>query len=170
MPDDDQPVLPYGRGENANSGYSGSETSKARAVEADTSGQTAARQRAVLAYLHFRGHHGATWREAGEVLHVHHGSVSGALSNLHKVGRIVRLAETRNRCKVYVLDEFVDGRDTEPYGKAPNFLIERLDADITTLLRDLSALIAHQEDNPSCLHCRTVSILARHETRGGLSH
>jgi hypothetical protein len=38
------------------------------------------------------------------------------LSDLHKAGRIARLTEERNRCKVYVLPEYVNGRETEPHG------------------------------------------------------
>jgi hypothetical protein len=47
---------------------------------------------------------------------LHHGRVSGALSVLHKVGKLARLHETRDKCKVYVLPEFVNDRQTEPHG------------------------------------------------------
>ena len=47
---------------------------------------------------------------------LHHGRVSGALSVLHKVGKLARLTETRDKCKVYVLPEYVNGRPTEPHG------------------------------------------------------
>jgi hypothetical protein len=70
----------------------------------------------------------------GEVLAIHHGSASGTLSNLHRVGRIVRLRQVRQRCKVYVLPEFVNERETEPYGKAPDFVQQRLEVDLLAYL------------------------------------
>lgn len=139
MPDDDGddglPVLPYGEGERATSGHSGTDTSEARAREADTSGETAARQRAVLRYLAERGRYGATWRDVAMALGVHHGSASGSLSNLHKADRIARLAEVRSRCHVYVLNEHVHDRVTEPYGKAPDFVAQKWSADVERYLR-----------------------------------
>jgi hypothetical protein len=138
MPDDDGddglPELPYGHGEQATSGHSGTDTSEARAREADASGETARRQRAVLALLARRKGHGATWREVSQHVGVHHGSASGTLSNLHRAGRIARLAEVRDRCHVYVLNEDVGGRATEPYGKAPDVVKQAWDRDVKRYL------------------------------------
>lgn len=108
-----RPLLPYA----GTSGWSGSDTSKARAVTADRDGTTSARQKAVLELLSWQGSLGVTWREVADRLDLHHGSASGVLSVLHKEGVIARLAEARDRCKVYVLPSYVEGRATEPHGR-----------------------------------------------------
>lgn len=110
------PVLPYA----GTSGWSGSDTSKARAVEADRDGTTTARQMRTLTLLRDAGVTGLTWKEMSDITGEHHGQVSGSLSNLHKEGLIARLSESRLRCKVYVLPEHVNGRDTEPFGRKPS--------------------------------------------------
>ena len=89
----DRVDLPYA----GTSGWSGSDTSRTRAVTADASGQT--------------------WAELGDKLGAHHGTASGVLSVLHKAGRIDRLTERRDRCKVYVLPEFTAGREIEVQGR-----------------------------------------------------
>ncbi len=106
------PVLPYA----GTSGWSGSESSRARAAADDSTGATAHRQSVVLRSLGAAGHAGLTWRELSGQTGWHHGQASGALSALHKSGRIARLREARGRCKVYVLPQFADGRPTEPHG------------------------------------------------------
>lgn len=105
--------LPY----DGSSGWTGSDTSKQRADDADKSGTTKWRQTQAVAYLTRRGHDGATWRELAEYLETHHGPASGALSVLHKVGQIARLKETRAGSKVYVALAFIDGRETERPGR-----------------------------------------------------
>jgi hypothetical protein len=47
---------------------------------------------------------------------LHHGRISGALSVLHKEGRLARLAESRDKCRIYVLPQFVNDRRTEKHG------------------------------------------------------
>lgn len=71
----------------------------------------------VRALLLQYGSYGATMREACDVLHGTHQSVSSALSSLHKAGVITRLTQTRDRCGVYVIDEprFTQGRTTIPH-------------------------------------------------------
>ena len=103
------PEVPY----NGTSGWSGSDSSEERARVQDSDGTTGKRQGAALTYLANRGKHGATWRELAEALGLHHGSASGVLSVLHLTERIARLKDTRNRCKVYVLPEFIDSRKVE---------------------------------------------------------
>jgi hypothetical protein len=110
-----QPSLVYG----GSSGWSGTDTSRARAADADSTGKTARRQHMILAALGTCGQTGATWREMLDIVAaddptVHHGTISGALSNLHRDGRVALLAETRpqQRSKVYVLPEHVAGRPT----------------------------------------------------------
>lgn len=107
------PVLPYA----GTSGWSGSDTSEARAVGADRDGTTRDRQATVVGLLRLAGFHGVTWTELGDATGWHHGTASGALSVLHKEGRIKRLTERRNRCKVYALPEYVGDRATEPHGR-----------------------------------------------------
>lgn len=107
------PELPYA----GTSGFSGSDTSEARAREQDSNGTTSIRQRKVLDLLSWRGAVGITWRELAEELKLHHGSASGLLSVLHLTGHITRLKSSRNKSKIYVLPEFVRGRDIEPHGK-----------------------------------------------------
>lgn len=63
------------------------------------------------------GRQGITWRELAERTGWHHGQASGALSNLHRSGLAVRLAERRHRCGVYVAPEHVQGREQRPYGR-----------------------------------------------------
>lgn len=59
---------------------------------------------------------GRTWREVSEILRFRHlsegghGPVSGVLSTLDRAGSVVRLAEKRDRCSVYVLSGYVENR------------------------------------------------------------
>lgn len=119
----DWPVLPYGSAddddpEGRSSGWSGSDTSRERARRDDDDGTTSKRQRAVMAHLIRAGSHGVTWEELARAHGWHHGQASGALSGLHKAGRIARLTteHARGRCAVYVAPEHVNGRAMSPYG------------------------------------------------------
>lgn len=107
------PATPY----DGSSGWSGTDTSRQRADDADKGGGTKWRQAEALAFLHRRAERGATWRELADHLSIHHGPASGALSVLHKVGSICRLTESREGSKVYVLPIYVAGRDTESFGR-----------------------------------------------------
>ena len=71
----------------------------------------------ILILAKYAGKDGIIVTEVRSKMENHHGSVSGALSNLHKSGKLARLAEKRDRCKIYVLPEFVDGRETEKQGR-----------------------------------------------------
>lgn len=119
------PALPYA----GTSGWSGSETSRSTAVDEDSDGRTLDKQQQALrsfathnAYgqgedAHYIGRsYGLTWRELDTLTSWGHGSTSRVLSDLHKAGLLARLSEVRNRCKVYVLPEYVGGRETEPHG------------------------------------------------------
>jgi DNA-binding MarR family transcriptional regulator len=108
-----QPELPY----NGTSGHSGTETSKERALNADWSGKTAQRQVQALNLLSQREMAGLTWKELSEMTGLHHGTASGVLSVLHKTGRIARLKESRNGCKVYVDVTCIQGRVIEKQGR-----------------------------------------------------
>lgn len=46
-----------------------------------------------------------------------HGATSGLLSRLHQIGEVVRLAETREGFKVYVLPDFQKDRPVEKQGR-----------------------------------------------------
>ena len=108
-------VLPYA----GTSGWSGSVTSKSRASVADSAGLTRARQGKTLASLRRAAQGGLTWLELAEEQGWHHGTASGSLSLLHKEGFVARLAMSRNRSRIYVLPEFIDGRDIEGHGRKP---------------------------------------------------
>ena len=107
------PELPY----DQTSGHSGTDTSKARAVEADKSGKTAMRQAQAIDLLNENYERGLTWKEFSLITGLHHGTASGVLSVLHKAGRIARLKESRNGCKVYVALNWVDNRVVEKQGR-----------------------------------------------------
>lgn len=106
-----EPITPYA----GTSGWSGTDTSRDRAIHDDHDGTTSRRQRLVLHALSGAGRYGRTWRELADETGMHHGQASGTLTVLHKVGRVSRLSHKRDRCRVYVLPEYVDGRETEPY-------------------------------------------------------
>lgn len=107
-------TLPYA----GTSGWSGSETSRQRALLADTTGETEDRQRQTLAALRSARERGLTYQELGSIFGWHHGKSSGVLSVLHKEGLIARLAnERRNRCAVYVAEAFVNNRATAAHGR-----------------------------------------------------
>jgi DNA-binding MarR family transcriptional regulator len=108
-----QPELPY----SGTSGHSGTDTSKARALNADRSGKTALRQAQTLNLLAQRKMLGITWKELSEITGLHHGTASGVLSVLHKAGRIARLKESRDGCKVYVDVACIQGRVVEKQGR-----------------------------------------------------
>lgn len=109
--------LPYPEsGGGATQGWSGSDTSQERAVRERDEGTVALRQRQALEWLGNAEARGLTWRDLADVMGWHHGQASSVLSVLHMDGRIARLAERRNRCHVYVLNEYVNGRDTQPHG------------------------------------------------------
>ena len=99
------------------SGHSGSETSKERALDSDRSGQTARRQAQALKLLDEQKSFGITWKELSEITGLHHGTASGVLSVLHKAGRIARLKESRDGCKVYVDVACIQGRVVEKEGR-----------------------------------------------------
>lgn len=115
------PALTYpDREAGHSSGWSGTDTSRDRAHEHDSTGKTATIQDRVLDALKVCGNTGLTMPEACTALGPWpsdtggHSTVSSALTGLHKAGLVVRLTEERNRCKVYVLPANQDGRPAEP--------------------------------------------------------
>ena len=101
------PFKPYA----GTSGWRGSEASRDRVIEDDNNGTTGMRQKETLNALYNRGEYGFTWKELGELFNWHAGQSSGCLSVLHLEGMVARLTEKRNRCSVYVLPKFVNGRN-----------------------------------------------------------
>jgi hypothetical protein len=108
--------LPYA----GSSGWSGSEASRERAEDRDSTGKTALLQSQVVESVRVRGSHGMTIAELREDFRMHHhGSLSGALTVLHKAGRLARLAEKRNRCSIYVYPGYEAGRLTVAAKRQP---------------------------------------------------
>jgi ribosomal protein S25 len=107
------PVMPYDGG--TSSGHSGTDTSQARSEREDSDGTTAHAQEAALHEA--KRIRGITVKELRSWYKLHHGQASSALSTLHKKGLLARLSQVRDGCKVYVVPEFVAGRETEPHGR-----------------------------------------------------
>ena len=114
MTSDMQLFTPY----NGTGGYVERPASMERAVREAEDGTLSARQQAVVDALDATGVKGATWRTLGQLLNLHHGQVSGVLSNLHKAGEVFMLREQHNRCHPYVLRIYRNGyNDNEVWDK-----------------------------------------------------
>lgn len=123
-------------------GWAGSDTSRERAERARDDGSATARRRAVLSALDAAGPTGLTWKELGDLMHLHHGSSSSALTNLHKSGLITRTSRKRSRSKVYVLpSNLLDDDTTEAYRPNRNAAQYRAEEAERTLAR-LEGVIA----------------------------
>lgn len=107
--------LPYA----GTSGWSGTDTSRERAIVADATGTTSERQQYVVNMLDHRGRSGITWKELGNITGWHHGQASGILSVLHKDGRISRLLDRRAKCRIYVHPSHIGDRLTDSQGRKP---------------------------------------------------
>lgn len=126
------PALPYA----GTSGFAaGSPTSQQRQIREDEEGVTESRQTTVIAYLQGRGGLGVTSPELEQRYGWHHGQASAALSNLHKAGKIARLAQSRERCSIYVLPDHVNGREVQQHGSEV-----RAQAVATSVLHDIEAV------------------------------
>jgi hypothetical protein len=103
----DLPVRSY-------AGHSTGPSSSSEAMAyADAHSITAKVQRTVLNSLAERGKRGMTVSDFRHIYpNLHHGQVSSALSALHLRGHIAMLEEKRNRCHVYVLNTYVNSRNT----------------------------------------------------------
>lgn len=95
--DDDLPITPY----RGTGGSVDRDTSITRAEHEVKSGKLGDRQERVLKILFRVGTAGGTWKELGQELGLHHGQISGVLSNLHKEGRVFMLKETRGGSHPY---------------------------------------------------------------------
>lgn len=105
------PALEYDRTEGHNTAPASIERAERRAAD----GTARIIQTRIMADLRERGYLGRTCHEAEAVLGVSHESYTGARTNMHARGDIVRLAERRDRRHVYVLPEFRSTRETVPF-------------------------------------------------------
>lgn len=95
-------------------GWSGTVTSEAQA----RSPKHAHVQRGVLIEVEKRMEIGLTVADLRRIYpDLHHGSLSSALTNLHRDGKLARLEDKRDRCHIYVLPGYVNGRVTQPAGR-----------------------------------------------------
>lgn len=96
----------------------GSSGHQGEASEASEPGRRKVQER-VLSLVRAAGFDGLTMREGCAAISGHpdkgHQSVSSALSNLHREGRIVRLKKRRDGCGVYVAPEYGEGRTAVPH-------------------------------------------------------
>jgi predicted transcriptional regulator len=88
-----------------------------RAVDNIHSGRELNNQELALHMLKRAGTVGLTWKDIATTTGWHHGTASGVLSVLHMSGAIVRTYTVRNKCKVYVHQNFKDEVNVEPYKK-----------------------------------------------------
>ena len=109
--------VPY----NGTAGWSGSSTSKQRAEDNVNSGRELNNQQLTLHMLKRAGTTGLTWKDLATTTGWHHGTASGVLSVLHTSGAIVRTYTVRNKCKVYVHQDFKDEVKIEPRKKPEKF-------------------------------------------------
>ena len=107
------PYRPY----KGTAGWSGTDTSKARAVDNIKSGREKNHQILALAHLKLSGVSGTTWKELSDAQGWHHGTTSSILSVLHQSGAIVRAVKARNGCKIYVHQDYKDQVIHEVYKK-----------------------------------------------------
>ena len=150
------PVTPY----NGTGGWSGTDTSEARAQWMIESGELSNTQRGVVQHLSTAKAYGATWKEIrlpdknGGFMH--HGSISGALSNLHKNGRISRLTSKREGCLVYVLNEWVQGRELSAPKKHKKrrsvFRLDPLQDKLEKRDKIMALLISRRLDQPTAAY------------------
>lgn len=92
----DEELLPYA----GTAGFVTQPASALRAQREASTGEATARARAVLAHLEANPD-GLTWKQLGTAMNLHHGQISGALSNLHKAGAVFMLNKQRDRCHPY---------------------------------------------------------------------
>jgi hypothetical protein len=166
----EQPSLPYPEpgGQQHTMGHSGSETSRDRAVMEANDGTATARQRFVLRRAGLLPEYGVTVKELREATGWHHGKASSVLSTLHLDGRLARLRLARDRCKVYVLPEHVNGRETEEHGRnkvVTQFHTEAEEAAVRRLRFAIRHSFGSQTYVPTSDLITVVELLER-QTRG----
>jgi predicted transcriptional regulator len=123
------------------SGYVNQPASLARATTEASSGVSTERAQRILNQLADQPA-GMTWKQLSMRLNLHHGQISGALSNLHKSGHVFMLRQQRAKCHPYVLSIYRDQykpeqRIDEPVKTKSN---QRL-TDLEELLETLTTLV-----------------------------
>jgi len=98
---------------NDTGGFVDRPASRDRAEREIADGSLSQRQQAILELLALAGKNGMTWKQLGDRLGLHHGKVSGALSNMHKCGVVFMLQQRRDRCHPYVHAMFRDLYEVE---------------------------------------------------------
>jgi hypothetical protein len=110
-----EPLMkPYPNGHGSGSA-AGSSTSKERQEHNDAYGITSLVQRAAYAQLGAKKSEGMTVAEFEDLTTLGHGQSSSAFSHLHRAGKIRRIKMRRKRHEIYVLPEYVNGREESPY-------------------------------------------------------
>lgn len=84
-----------------------------RAMREIATGKLSERQAQILDLLDDAGFCGLTWNDCGTLLGLHHGQISGALSNLHGCGQVFALREVRDRSHPYVHTKYRDRWDAD---------------------------------------------------------
>jgi predicted transcriptional regulator len=107
-----QAYVPYA----GTAGHAGTSTSKERALYNLRTGKEYNNQQKALALLKDNPN-GLTWKEFGSALDIHHGTASGVLSVLHKVGAIIRSANVRDGCAIYYHLQYADSIVNQVYKK-----------------------------------------------------
>jgi DNA-binding MarR family transcriptional regulator len=105
--------------------------------------------RQVIHYLNVVGEYGCTWKELADKMGTHHGTASGALSNLHKSKEIARLTDKRGGSSIYVLPNYINGRKYVAYrsSAAKRALLELADQIEQDLNRgDIDACYRHLQE------------------------
>jgi hypothetical protein len=91
---------------NGTAGYVNRPASKERALRQKENGILSDQAKRVLDLLSYAGGDGMTWRELGDALDLHHGQISGLLSNMHQKGMVFSLVQIRDKCHPYIHKDF----------------------------------------------------------------
>lgn len=148
MYDDEMPLFAYGR----TAGFVNQPASRERAQRESGNGTASLRAQLVLRYLE-NAPEGMTWRELGTALNLHHGQISGALSNLHRTGQVFMLRAQRNRCHPYCHNRFRDSyNESERIDEPTQTRAKQRQTDLENLLTQVMAAIRNgQVTSPSLI-------------------
>jgi len=79
------------------------ETSRTRT----TRNEAAQRAQQILDLLNPQATAGLTWKQIAQVTGLHHGQVSGLLSNMHRAGLVAQLRIRKDGCHPYIHADFI---------------------------------------------------------------
>ena len=113
-----------------NDGFVNRPASINRAMRESLDGTRSARHAKIMKHLDWHGLYGATWRQLGEELRLHHGQISGALSKLHQNGEVFALRQQRDKCHPYVHIKYRDFYDNEDVFDEPVKTTARLNTEL----------------------------------------